>query len=200
MRRLPRHVSENLAGRLLAIALLVTGAAACGGGNGGGGGGGGNPAGPSGGSGSSSSGCFAVVGNKGTITANITGLAPFSGIVGTGASHLVTGGPTPVFTVGAINIQDGTGVVISGLGVVGTSTVGAAAIGTPAQSNSIAVQTRSCSAGTGSWVATIAFGSGTITVTAASATGVSGTFSATLEPGPGSSGTKTITGSFNATF
>ena len=119
---------------------------------------------------------------------------------GTGSSNLVTGGPVPVFTVGAINVQDGTGVIITGPGVVGTSAIGSATINTPAQSNSISVQTRSCSTGTGNWAAGIGFGSGSITVTSASSTGVSGSFSATLEPGPGFSGTRTITGTFSATF
>jgi hypothetical protein len=106
----------------------------------------------------------------------------------------------PTFTIGATNVQDGTGVIISGQGVVGTSAIGLSTNGTTAVSNSISVQTRSCSAGTGSWFANNAGGSGTIIVSSASSTGVSGTFSATLDPGQGSSGTKTVSGTFSATF
>jgi hypothetical protein len=169
----------------LASVLLVC---ACGGGSN-------NPAGPT-----NNSSCFAIVGNKGTITANISGLANFSGIIPTGSATTVAGGQVPLFTIGAINTQDGTGVIISGQGVVGTSSVGAGTINTTAAGNSISVLTRSCTASTGGWVANIAFGSGTITVTSYSPAGVSGTFSATMDPGMGSTGTKTISGTFNATF
>ena len=149
--------------------------------------------------GSSNSGCFAIVGNKGTITATISGLAAFNGTIPNGSVTRVTGGPVPVYTIGAVNTQDGTGVIISGQGVVGTSAVGPNTVGTTAASNSISVQTRSCTAGTGTWFASIAYGSGSITVTSYSATAVSGSFSATLDPVVGS-GAKTITGTFSATF
>ena len=144
--------------------------------------------------------CFAVVGNRGTITGSITGLSPYNGIIATGGANRVTGGPVPFFTIGATSVQDGTGVIISGQAVVGTSAIGTGTNGTNAVSNSVSIQTRSCTALTGSWFANNAAGTGTITVTAASATGVSGTFSATLDPSQGFTGTKTITGSFNAVF
>jgi hypothetical protein len=152
--------------------------------------------------GSTTAPCVALVGNKGTITASISGLAPFNGIVANGGSNLVTGGPVPTFVVGATNVSDATSVIITGPAVVGTSAVGPSTGNSPAASNSISVQTRSCASGmgTGNWIASIAFGSGTIVVTSASATGVAGTFSATHDPGPGFSGTRTITGSFSATF
>src|SRR5262245_15031146 len=161
-----------------------------------------DPSGNSGGGsgGSSNSGCFAIVGNKGTITATISGLAAFNGTIPNGSVTRVTGGPVPVYTIGAVNTQDGTGVIISGQGVVGTSAVGPNTGNTTAASNSISVQTRSCTASTGTWFASIASGSGTITVTSYSTTSVSGSFSATLDPVAGSSGTKTISGTFNATF
>jgi hypothetical protein len=145
-------------------------------------------------------GCFSVVGNQGTITATITGLANHTGIIASGGANRVTGGPVPTFTIGSLNVQDGTSVIISGQAVVGTSAIGSATINTGAASNSVSVQTRSCSAGTGNWVANVAFGSGSITILSASATGVTGSFSANLEPGPGFTGTKAISGSFSATF
>jgi hypothetical protein len=180
---MPRHL-------VLALILSVALAAACGSDS--------SPTPPSGGG--ATSGCFAVVGNRGTITGSITGLAAFNGIVANGGANRVTGGPVPTFTIGATNIQDGTGVIISGQAVVGTSAIGPGTNGTTAVSNSISIQTRSCSAATGAWFANNAAGGGTITISAASATGISGTFSATLEPGQGFSGTKAISGSFNATF
>jgi hypothetical protein len=174
---MPRHL-------LLTLALPVALAAACGGNN--------NPSG-------AGSGCFAVVGNKGTITGSISGLAPYNGIIANGGANRVIGGPVPFFTVGATSVQDGTGVIISGQAVVGTSAIGLSTNGTNAASNSISIQTRSCTAATGTWFASNATGSGSITVSSSSSTGISGTFSATLDPVLGS-GTKTITGSFNATF
>ena len=171
----------------IALASVLL-ACACGGGSN-------SPTGPS-----NNSGCFAIVGNKGTITASISGLATFSGIIPTGSATSVTGGQVPLFTIGATNTQDGTGVIISGQGVVGTSSVGPGTINTTAVGNSISVLTRSCTASTGGWAANIASGSGTITVTSYSPAGVSGTFSATMDPGTGSTGTKTISGTFNATF
>lgn len=153
----------------------------------------------SGSGGSSNSGCFAIVGNKGTITATISGLAAFNGTIPNGSVTRVTGGPVPIYTIGAVNTQDGTGVIISGQGVVGTSAVGPNTVNTTAASNSISVQTRSCTASTGTWFASIAYGTGSITVTSYSATSVSGNFSATLDPVAGS-GTRTISGTFNATF
>jgi hypothetical protein len=167
---------------------------------------GGDPNDPSGGGGSGGGSgggqtCFAIVGNKGSMTATISGLAAFTGTVPNGQSYLVTAGPVPVFTVGAMNTQDGTGVIITGQAVVGTSAVGSGTINTNAASNSISVQTRSCTAGTGNWAATVAFGGGTITITSSTSTGISGSFSGTLEAaGGGASGTKTISGTFNATY
>jgi hypothetical protein len=145
-------------------------------------------------------GCFSVVGNKGTITASISGLTNHTGIIATGAANYVTGGPVPTFTIGSLNVQDGTSVIISGQAVLGTSPIGVSTNGTNAVSNSVSVQTRSCSAGTGNWVANNAGGSGTITITSASSAGVQGSFSATLEPGALAAGPKTISGTFSATF
>ena len=183
---MPRHL-------LLTVALLVTltmTVVGCGGDSS-------TPNAPSGGN-TTTSGCFALVGNKGTITATISGLPTFNGIIADGGANRV--GPVPIFTIGATNVQDGTSVIISGPGVVGMSAIGPSTAGSTAASNSISVQTRSCSAGIGSWFANIAAGSGTITVTSASATGVAGSFSATVEPVQGSVGQKTLTGTFNATF
>jgi hypothetical protein len=70
------------------------------------------------------------------------------------------------------------------------------------QAVQIVVQTRSCTASTGTWTANLALGTATVTVTTQSATGVSGSFTGTLEPGAGTGavGTKSISGTFNATF
>jgi hypothetical protein len=148
--------------------------------------------------------CFAVVGNKGTVTASITGLIPFTGIVPTGGSSYIpgVGGALggPRFGFGGLSVQDGTEVDIVAQAAVGIQPVGPNTINTPSTGNRIAVITRSCEAGTGNWIADIAFGSGTITVTSVSPTGASGSFAATLLPGPTSSGQKTISGQFNVTF
>lgn len=157
-------------------------------------GGKGGPGSPSGGSG-----CFAVVGNKGSVTASITGLSAYTGIVGTGASFYAAAAP-PFFSFSATSVQDGTGVEVVAQALVGTNPIGPANLNTPSQVNTITVITRSCTAGTGTWVANIAFGSGTIMVTSVSPSAASGSFSATLLPGLGSSGNKTITGQFNVTF
>jgi hypothetical protein len=165
-----------------------------------------NPANPSETSGTGGGGtnqnCFALVGNRGSITGTISGLAPFNGTIANGGANLVTGGPVAIYTVGATNTQDGTMVIITGIAPVGTSSVGPGTAGSPAASNSIQVITRSCTAGTGAWIASIAGGSGTITITSSTATGIAGSFSGTVEAtaGSGAIGTKTVSGTFSASF
>ena len=176
--------------------VIVLGGAACGSDS---------PTNPSGsstttGGGTNTQNCFALVGNKGSITATISGLAAFNGTIANGGANLVTGGPVPIFTIGATNIQDGTDVIITGMARLGTSSVGKNVTDPLEFSNMITVLTRSCSAGTGSWFASIAAGSGTITVTSSTTAGISGSFAATLEAGTSSIGTKTISGTFNATY
>src|SRR5262245_3981744 len=48
--------------------------------------------------GTTTSGCFAIVGNKGSITGTVSGLAAFNGIIADGGANRVTGGPVPTFT------------------------------------------------------------------------------------------------------
>jgi hypothetical protein len=189
---LVRDEEVRMSGRSLAVLFGVTIGAACS-----------SPANPSNsGGGGPGQNCFVVVGNRGSITGTISGLAPFNGTIANGGANLVTGGPVATFTIGATNVQDGTGVTISGIAVVGTSSVGPGTAGTNAVSNMISVQTRSCMAGTGLWVASIAAGSGTITITSSTATGIAGSFSGTLEAsaGSGAAGAKTISGTFSATY
>src|SRR5262245_32641189 len=115
--------------RLVAVLTLAAHLAACGGDS--------SPTSTSGGT--TTSGCFAVVGNKGSITGTISGLATYNGIIADGGANRVTGGAVPTFTIGATNVQDGTGVIISGTAVVGTGSIGVGTAGTTAASNSISV-------------------------------------------------------------
>jgi hypothetical protein len=150
----------------------------------------------------SGNGCFAIVGNKGTVTASISGLPAFSGIVSTGnASFTPASGQVPgIFVVQGIDTKTGTSVLVGGPMVAGTHTMSVSTINGSAVT--ITVTTRSCTQATGLWTANLAQGAATVTVTNATASGVSGSFTGTIEPGAGSgaSGTKTIGGNFSVTF
>jgi hypothetical protein len=146
--------------------------------------------------------CFAIVGNRGTISANISGLPAFSGIIPTGqANYLAASQVTPAsFIIQATDTSSGTSVLVGGPAVVGTTIAGLA---TPSTSLvQLLLTTRSCTAGTGSWLANSVVGSASVTVTSASSTGVAGSFTGTVyvSPGTSSANSKTISGSFNATF
>jgi hypothetical protein len=147
----------------------------------------------------SGSGCFAIVGNRGTVTATISGLPAFSGIVpNANATFTPPVGAVPgIFVVQAMDTRTGTSVLVGGPMVLGVTTASASGNGTSVQ---ILVTTRSCAAATGAWTANLALGTATVTVTSASAAGVAGSFTGTLEPGTGATGNKTISGSFSATF
>jgi hypothetical protein len=147
----------------------------------------------------SGSGCFAIVGNHGTITATISGLPAFSGIVPNANATFTppAGGFPGIFVVQAMDTRTGTSVLVGGPMVVGVTTASTSGNGTSVQ---ILVTTRSCTAATGAWTANLALGTATVTVTSASAAGVAGSFTGTLEPGTGATGNKTISGSFSATF
>lgn len=143
--------------------------------------------------GNTKTGCSVIVGNKGTVTAQVDGSA-FSGTTPTGGA-VATQNTLTLFG----HAQNDTTLTIGTVPTVGTTTLGAGIV----NGASISLQTRSCSAGTGLWMASIGGGSGTITVTTVSATGASGTFSGTLvaQPGSGAAGNKVITnGQFNVTF
>jgi hypothetical protein len=145
------------------------------------------------GSGTTQTKCGVIVGNKGSVTASVSGSA-FTGITPAGGATRV---PNALVLFG--QSTDDTTLTISTTDAVGTTTVGEGLI----NGTSIQLQTRSCTQGTGLWTASITGGSGTITVTSVTAAGASGTFSGTLlaQPGTGATGTKTITnGQFNVTF
>jgi hypothetical protein len=147
-------------------------------------------------------GCFAIAGNKGIVNATIAGLAPFSGIVPTAqATYTPAAGSVPaLFNVQATNTTTGTSVLVGGPATLGTTTASSgSAAGASVQ---LLVTTRTCTGVTGSWIANSLFGTASVTLTAASAATVTGSFTGTLEPAPGSgaTGTKTITGTFNVRF
>jgi hypothetical protein len=147
-------------------------------------------------------GCFAIVGNRGSITASIAGLSNFAGIIPTGsAAYIPATSVTPAtFTIQATDVRDGTSVLVGGPVATGATTSGLT------NANTIAVQilvtTRSCTAGTGQWVANSTFGTATVNLSTASSTSVAGSFTGTVNVSPGTSsvGSKTISGSFQATF
>lgn len=137
--------------------------------------------------------CSVIVGNKGTVTAQVNG-ATFTGITPTGGAMQTSGALTAFGQT-----SDNTTLTIGTTPVVGTLTLGAGIV-SPA---TLQIQTRSCSGLTGYWLASIAGGSGSITVTSITATGASGTFSGTLlpQPGSGATGNKVIErGEFTVTF
>jgi hypothetical protein len=180
--------------RAFVIASMVVCVAGCGS----------NPADPDGGSsgGGTSNGCFAIVGNHGSISATISGLSNFTGIIPTG-QNIRTPSPIPAgafFTIQATNVSDGTSVLVSG--PLKTGTTNASLTDPDGQVVQVLVTTRSCTAGTGSWSASATTGTASVSLTSASATGASGSFTATATPSPGSptGGNKTVSGTFSATF
>lgn len=135
--------------------------------------------------------CSVIVGNQGTVTARVDGTT-FSGIVPGGG-----GTRTAVTLVLFGQSNDNTTLTI---GILNPA-VGVHAIG-GLTGNTMLIQTRSCSAGTGLWSA-IAAGSGSVTISTLTATGATGTFTGTLvaQAGSGATGNKVVTdGTFNLTF
>jgi hypothetical protein len=146
--------------------------------------------------------CFAIVGNHGSMTATISGLPSFSGII-PNASNVRTVTAIPAgatFTIQATDVSDGTSVLVAGPIKLGTT--GVSLTDPDGQTIQVILTTRSCATATGVWSASLATGTASITLTSASATGVSGSFTATVTPNPGSpaSGNKTVSGSFSVTF
>jgi hypothetical protein len=148
-------------------------------------------------------GCFAVVGNKGNIKASATGVASFSGIVANGGSSYAPGaGQAPAtFSLGATDVNIGSDIIITGPAITGTTT--ASLNNLPGSSVSVQYLARAqdCSGSAGLWRADPTIGSASVTLTSASTSGVTGTFTGTLKPsGGGAAGDKTISGSFTTTF
>jgi hypothetical protein len=175
--------------RALLIIVLAAGLAGCSS----------NPADPDG---TTSNGCFAIVGNHGSISATISGLSNFTGTIPTG-SNVRTASPIPAgafFVIQATNVSDGTSVLVGG--PVKTGTTASSLTDPDGQTVQVLLTTRSCTAGTGSWSANLAIGTASVNLTSASASGVGGSFTATLTPtaGSGAVGNKTISGTFSATF
>ncbi len=96
----------------------------------------------------------------------------------------------------AIGATDNTGQTL-GIGVAVLNGPGTYAIGPLSATNATLYST-----GGGGWSATLAQGSGSVTINSISSSGASGTFTFTLTPGNGSTvGNRTITnGVFNVTF
>ena len=147
-------------------------------------------------------GCFAIVGNRGTVTATISGLPAFSGVIPTGQAILTPAAtPAPaLFVVHGTDTRTGTSVLVGGPMIIGPTAASISSIN--GASVQVLVTTRTCTAGTGSWIGNVAFGAAAVNVATATATAVSGSFSGTLEPvaGSGAAGTKTISGNFSGTF
>lgn len=147
-------------------------------------------------------GCFAIVGNRGTVTASISGLPGFSGVVPTGSATFTP--PTSVtpglFIVQGTDVSTGTSVLVGGPAVLGPTTASLLTLNGSAVQ--IMVTTRSCTAATGLWIGNLVFGTATVNVTSVSASGVGGAFNGTLDasPGSGAVGSKSISGTFTATF
>src|SRR4051812_6012672 len=61
-------------------------------------------------------GCFAIVGNKGSISATIAGLPAFAGTVPTGQAIYTpaSSGVVASFTLQATDVKDGTSVLVAG--------------------------------------------------------------------------------------
>lgn len=177
---------------MLALVLCsVALGAACGGSptspSGGGSSGGGS--GGSGGSGGGGTGGGGTTPNRGTITATIDGVA-YSGVVRTATNQ------SGIFAIAAINDQTNVGFGIGALAAAGTTSISAT-------SPTNALLTTGTSLPAVSWFASTSGGAGTLTISAISATGATGTFQFTLQPSPGTgaSGTRSVTsGSFTVTF
>ncbi len=167
--------------RALACVMAVT-VVACGGSN---------PASPSAvpSAGASGGGVGTPVTGRGTITAQIDGVA-FSGVA------TVATNQSGIFAAAASN---GVGAITFGFGAV--AAVGTTPVNATSPTNANLVVASGTSAQ--SWAASTAGGSGTLTITSITSVGASGTFAFTLVPVPGSgaSGTKSVTsGTFSVTF
>lgn len=183
--------------RSVAFTLLLSClAAACGGGN--------NNK-PS--STTQTNGCIAIVGNKGSITATISGSPSYSGTIPNGNTAYVpaTANTPAAFTINAVALSNGTQLLIGGPARVGTVTsafnIAPADTGTNYVRVSVQEVLANCAGAAGYWYADSFTGTATLTITSASSTGVAGTFTATVAAsGGGATGTKTVSGSFTATF
>jgi hypothetical protein len=150
-------------------------------------------------------GCFAVPNNVGNIKATISGLPSYSGIVQKGGafSSPATGSTPGVVTVGAVDLNDGTQVIVNGPNRIGTTTASVNVADPAAAGISISVITvkSDCSGPTGNWIASAVQGSATFTLTTSTSTTVTGSFTGTVIPGgSGATGNKTISGTFTASL
>ena len=148
-------------------------------------------------------GCFAVPNNVGNIKATISGSPSYSGIVQRGGAFVGPGaGTTPgVMTVGALDLSDGSQIIITGPARLGTVTANLTDPAASMVSISFTTVKSDCSGPTGIWIANLVQGSATFTLTTLSATTVTGSFSGTMiAGGSGAVGNKTITGTFTASL
>jgi hypothetical protein len=148
-------------------------------------------------------GCFAVPNNVGNIKATISGSPSYSGIVQRGGAFVGAGvGSVPgVVTVGALDLSDGSQIIISGPARLGTVTANLTDPAAGMVSISFTTVRSDCSGPTGIWMANLVQGTATFTLTTLSATTVTGSFSGTMiASGSGAVGNKTITGTFTASL
>ena len=200
------------------VVLLVCAAAiACGGGGDDDDDDGGNPFGP-GGSGTGSCSSFGPLGGaRGSITANISGFGAFNGGISPGNSVY-----TPIAAIPSLGLPAQDTISINGVCgdlkqvlIVARAITGTINIGVDANGNfqrdpqtqqpwvhSVMLSTVANGVASGLWVTNLTGGSGTITLNSVSPSSVSGSFSVTMIPSPGSgaTGNRTMSGSFNATF
>lgn len=186
--------------------------------------GGGSPSSPSASSGSSgsggSSGSTATCGGatvgplgcaKGLMTGTIAGAA-FTGGVPTGASTYTPvaaqpalGRPALDFIVIQGTSADLTSLTLTARAKLGIQSLGAGATDSDTRQptlNNAALATRANGTATGQWNTNILGGAGTITLTAVSTAGATGSYSLTMLPqaGSGATGNRVVEGSFTVTF
>jgi hypothetical protein len=148
-------------------------------------------------------GCFAVPNNVGNIRATVSGAPNYSGIVQSGGAFVGAGaGSTPgVVTVGALDLNDGSQVIITGPARLGTFTANLTDPAAGMVSISFITGKQDCTGPTGNWIASAVQGSATFTLTTLSSTTVTGSFNGTMIPGgSGAVGNKTISGTFTASL
>jgi hypothetical protein len=148
-------------------------------------------------------GCFAVPNNVGNIKATISGSPAYSGIVQRGGAFVGPGaGSIPgVMTVGALDLKDGSQIIVTGPARLGTITANLTDPAAGMVSIQFITVTSNCSGPTGIWMANLVQGTATFTLTTLNATTVTGSFSGTMTPaGSGAVGNKTITGTFTASL
>ncbi len=148
---------------------------------------------------------------KGLMTGTIAG-APFTGGVPTGASTYTPVAAQPALGLPALDFiviqgtsADLTSLTLTARAKLGTSSLGAGVTDSDTRqpiANNASLATRANGAATGQWNTNILGGTGTITLTAVSTTGATGSYSLTMLPqaGSGATGNRVVEGTFTVTF